>query len=596
MTETANIDALAATEATRRGPSQSQLLVELAAEWELFLTPERDGYATFPVNDHQETWPLRSKPVREWLTHQFYRAFGRPPGNQALTDAVNQLGATARFEGAERSVFLRVGEAHGNICLDLGSDTWKVVEITPHGWGVISNPPVRFRRSRSLLALPHPVPGGCVEDLRRFVNVGTDHDWRVVVAWLIAALFPTGPYPVLVLQGEQGSAKSTLARVLRALVDPATAPLRTAPRDERDLMIGAMNGWVQVFDNLSGLPVWLSDGLCRLSTGGGLSTRELFSDRDEVIFEAQRPLILNGIDDLAVRQDLIDRSIVLTLPAIAEHARRAEAEFWEDFDQACPRILGALLDVISVALRNLDRVQLPLLPRMADFAKRIEAAAPALGWPRGAFVADYYGNRRDAIEVGLDASPLADAIREMLDTDHAWTGSASELLYRLNEDSADIDRQSKTWPKAPHTLSMQLRRLAPALRMAGYEVELDCGRDARNRKLLRLRKTGQNRVQSVRCISDSPDLSANSKPPNALNDSNAEIPDCARAAPPAGSPTPTWDGTGWPTALPGLGPRIIAEFSHCRDCDAPTFAQYGGRPLCQQCAHERCTKTPETEF
>lgn len=579
MAETANIEALAATEATRKGPPQLQVLVELAVEWELFRTPEGDGYATFPVNDHQETWLLRSKPVREWLTYRFYRAFSRPPGNQALTDAVNQLEATARFEGIERPVFLRVGEAGGYVYLDLGSERWETVEITRAGWHIATAPPVRFRRSRSLMPLPHPIPGGRVEELRRFVNVGTDHDWRVLIAWLVAALFPTGPYPILVLQGEQGSAKSTVARVLRALVDPATAPLRTAPRDERDLMIGATNGWVQVFDNLSGLPVWLSDGLCRLSTGGGLSTRELFSDRDEVIFDAQRPLILNGIDDLAVRQDLIDRSVVITLPAIAEHARRAEAEFWGDFDQARPRIVGALLEAISVALGNLDRVRLPSLPRMADFARRIEAAAPALGWPPGAFVAVYGGNRRDAIAAGLDASSLADAIRGMLDTDHEWTGSASELLHRLNEVAADIDRQSKTWPKAPHALSNRLRRLAPALRMAGYEVELDAGRDARNRKLLRLSKSGQNSVQSVRCVSDSHGPSADSKPPNDPNASNAEIPGSSTALLRAGSPAAV------------DRPPAPDEFADCEGgCGAFTKSRHNGRPWCWDCAQQGVPK------
>jgi hypothetical protein len=586
MTETANIDALAATEANRKGPPQAQLLAELAGEWELFRTPEGDGYATFPVDDHHETWLLRSRPAREWLTHRFYRAFSRPPGNQALTDAVNQLEATARFEGIERPVFLRVGEAGDGVYLDLGSEQWAAVEITREGWRITTTPPVRFRRSRSLMPLPHPIPGGHLDELRRFVNVADETAWHLLVAWLIAALFPTGPYPILVLQGEQGSAKSTVARVLRALVDPATAPLRTAPRDERDLMIGAMNGRVQVFDNLSGLPVWLSDGLCRLSTGGGLSTRALYSDHDEMIFDAQRPVMLNGIDDLAVRQDLIDRSVVIMLPAIAEDARRAETEFWADFEQVRPRILGALLNVVSTALRNLGTVRLPSLPRMADFAKRVEAAAPALGWPSGAFLDVYSGNRRNAIDVGLDASLLADAIRTLLDTDGEWTGSASALLHHLNTATADTDRQSKTWPKAPHTLSNQLRRLAPALRTAGYEVELDAGRDRRNRKLLLLRKSGQNSVHSVRSVSDRPDSPVDFTPQNRPNALNAEIPGSPTAHLRAGSPVVGWDGTGWPAELPGLGPRTIGAFTPCGNCRTGTFARYGERPLCSPCAQQ----------
>ena len=140
---------------------------------------------------------------------------------------------------------------------------------------------------------------------------------------------PTGPYPVLILQGEQGTAKSTAAKVLRLLIDPSAAPLRTAPLDERDLMIAARNGWIIALDNLSGLSSWLSDALCRIATGGGVSTRELYSDTDEVLIDVQRPIILNGIDDIATRQDLIDRSIIINLEPIPENKRKPEAEFWQ---------------------------------------------------------------------------------------------------------------------------------------------------------------------------------------------------------------------------------------------------------------------------
>src|SRR5262249_30177683 len=134
-------------------------------------------------------------------------------------------------------------------------------------------------------------------------------DWRLVVSWLLAALRPVGPYPVLVVYGEQGSAKSSLVRVLRALVDPNTAALRRPPREERDLVIAATNGWLIALDNLSHLPDWLSDGLCCLATGSGFATRELYTDADEAIFAARRPVVLNGIEEVATRGDLLDRAI-----------------------------------------------------------------------------------------------------------------------------------------------------------------------------------------------------------------------------------------------------------------------------------------------
>jgi hypothetical protein len=152
--------------------------------------------------------------------------------------------------------------------------------------------------------LPRPVLGGSIALLRKFINVGSDDNWMLCLAWLVAALRPTGPYPILVLQGEQGSAKSTMGKLLRRLLDPVVAPVRTPPRSDRDLLIAAVNSWVIAYDNLSGIQHWLSDALCRLATGGGFSTRELYTDSDEVIFDAMRPVILNGIDHDRQRREL----------------------------------------------------------------------------------------------------------------------------------------------------------------------------------------------------------------------------------------------------------------------------------------------------
>jgi hypothetical protein len=241
----------------------------------------------------------------------------------------------------ERSVYVRLAEHAGAIYLDLANERWQAIKITEGGWGIVSDPPVKFLRARGMLALPTPVPGGSLDDLQPFINVGIacEADWTLLMAWLVSTFRPHGPFPVLCLHGEQGSAKSTTARVLRALVDPNSAALRADPRDARDLIIAANNGWVVALVNLSRIPVWLSDAICRLATGGGFGARELYSDSDEILFEAQRPVILNGIEELATRGDLLDRSIIQHLASIAEEDRKAEGPFWEDFEAKRPQIL-----------------------------------------------------------------------------------------------------------------------------------------------------------------------------------------------------------------------------------------------------------------
>jgi len=320
-----------------------------------------------------------------------------------------------------------------------------------------------------MLALPHPVAGGSLDLLRPYVNVDEDAQFRLFVSWLVGAIRPKGPYAVLTVYGGHGSAKSSLSRIARDLVDPSSAPLRSEPRDVRDVMIAARNGWMLAFDNLSYLPSWLSDALCRLATGGGLSTRELYTDADETIFFAQRPILLNGIEEVVTRPDLMDRALIQHLPAIDPSKRRAEKEFWRDFEAVRSQILGALCDAVSMALRMQSSVQLQALPRLADFAQWVCAAEPALGWPSGTFIQDYTTNGATAHALALEASLVAQPVLDLAQTGDQ-EGTASELLAKLNELVPEQVRRQKTWPGSPQALSNALRRLAPPLMVEGVEV------------------------------------------------------------------------------------------------------------------------------
>jgi hypothetical protein len=244
---------------------------------------------------------------------------------------------------------------------------------------------------------------------------------------LLAALRSGGPYPLLAISGEQGSAKTVLAKLLKALIDPNAAPVRALSREQRELMIAANNSYLLAFDNLSGLPHWLSDALCRLATGGSFAVRQLYTDDEEVLFEASRPILLNGIEDVISRPDLGDRAIFLTLAPIAETDRRPEAELWREFEIARPLILGALLDAVVQGLRAINHVQLDALPRMADFALWAAACETAF-WPAGTFARAYAANRRAAIESIIEADPLATCVRTIMGERGSWTGSASDLL------------------------------------------------------------------------------------------------------------------------------------------------------------------------
>ena len=451
--------------------SQADILIAIAnRRAELFHAPDGAPYADIEVSGHRETWPIRSRGFRKWLCHTFFEATNKAAGSDAQQSALGVVEARAQFASVERAVHVRVAGLEGKLYLDLCDPVWRAVEIDSVGWRVIDSPPVRFRRAAGMRPLPVPDRGGAISDLRPFLNVASDGDFVLIVAWLLACLRDRGPYPILAVSGEQGSAKSTACSMVRALIDPYAAPLRSLPREDRDLFIAANNGHLLVFDNISNIPPWLADSLCRISTGGGFQVRELYADKEEVLFDACRPVILNGIEDVVTRPDLADRALFLNLEAIAEDRRRTEREIWDEFNAALPRILGALLDAVSMGLRRLPSTRLERHPRMADFCLWAVACGDGNLWPPDAFLCAYAGNRDDAVGNILDADPLAIALRTFMAKERSWRGTATDLLSRLSLTVGETVARSRAWPKNARTIAGRLRRLAPSLRRTGFVI------------------------------------------------------------------------------------------------------------------------------
>jgi hypothetical protein len=449
-------------------PAVDATVPPLGEIFDLFHTPQQEGYATIGVNSHRETWALQSEEFRHLRERYYYALSGTMPSQKVIKEDIRALEGKARFEGAELPLHLRIAEYEDRIYLDLANPAWEVVEITAAGWRIVDDPPVKFRRPSSMYALPHPLPGGTIEDLRSLVNIGSEDDWRLLVSFLISTFRPRGPYPVLVLHGPQGAAKSTVTRMVRAFIDPNQAPIRTLPRSERDLFISAQQGWLLAFDNLSALSDEMSDALCRLATGGGLGTRKVYTNADEAIFQATRAVILNGIEEVVTRGDMLDRSVLLHLPTLSSTQRREEHQVWREFEDARPRVLGALLDAVSAALQNLETVTLTERPRMADFARWSCAAAPAFGWTAEQFLQAYSHNIQSANDLVLDASPVAQAVLKLMEHQHFWEDTPTQLLAALTPLLESMPASER--PRSAQTLSTKLHRLEPNLSKAGVKI------------------------------------------------------------------------------------------------------------------------------
>lgn len=442
-----------------RPRQQAAVLIDIGRLHTLFHDPAGDAYARLADGG---CCLIPGADYREILSGTYYRLTGKGANRNSIAETISTLSAIAKNDGTEEPVYLRVGEKDGAIVIDSGRADRACYVVTPDGWR-FGTPSVNFRRSGKPTALP--IAGTADFGLIwRYVNV-KPQDRVLVAAWMVAAMRPRGPYPILAWTGEQGTAKSASARTLKRLTDPSVSSLRSPPRDERDLLVAALSSWVLAIDNLSGVDPQLSDAFCRISTGGGLSGRKLYTDTDEVLYDIMRPVILNGIDEIAGRPDMAQRCIHIEAPPLTGYI--SEADLGAAFQEDAGAIFAALLDAVALALRDVKRVKIGKVPRMADFAQWAAAGLPALGFTQDEFLAAYQSNQDKAIEAGLESSKIGQAVIRFMDGRKEWTGASADLLRKLAEVAGEDGTKNRSWPQSPKGLVNALRRLGPSLRHAG---------------------------------------------------------------------------------------------------------------------------------
>lgn len=272
--------------------SQADRLVALVTTEgvELFHDDLGDGFARVPVREHREIWRCgsKSKDFKRWLARQFWESEQKAPNSDALSAALNVIEAKARFDGEEHRLHNRVAFHEDAIWYDLADRDWRAVRVTSSGWEVVAEPPILFRRYSHQRPQPEPTRGSDLRDLLRFVNLRDPSQGLLLLVYVVCCFVPEVPHPIPVLHGPQGSAKTTLFRMLRGLVDPSATAVLSFPRDATELVQQLSHHWAPFYDNISHMPDWTSDLLCRAVTGEGFSKRELYSDDEDIIYQFRR--------------------------------------------------------------------------------------------------------------------------------------------------------------------------------------------------------------------------------------------------------------------------------------------------------------------
>jgi hypothetical protein len=455
----------------KRGPQRNRAIIDPRPR-SLWHTPNREAWAT--VGGWH--FPVLSSEFRHWLAGRWYACNGEPASNYKLDELVSAYSAEALFKGPEHRVHLRTAQDGDAIWLDLADAEGRAVRIDKEGWRGVPAGKVapKFHRPPNMRPLPEPVQDGTdASQLRKLLNLADENTFRLLLTYLSFAIVPDKPYPILAVSGPAGAAKSSFAESVRTTIDPSEVPLVGMPRRE-DLAAFAKNNAVLCFDNLSTISAYLADDLCRLATGGGLGGRRFYTNDSEATFNARRPVLLTGINDVATRGDLADRTIVVRLEKIPEAGRKTDADMREAFARAHPSILAGLLDIAVVGLRRIDdvRQERRRLPRMADFALWGFAVAPAIGWSAEDFDRAYRANRNEAFEAAIEDDPIAPHILRLVERrrEKSWQGTTEQLWTKITETAGEAGR-APNFPRSPVALGKALRRIEPALAARGVSMQ-----------------------------------------------------------------------------------------------------------------------------
>mgnify|MGYP000512325793 CR=1 FL=1 len=449
--------------------SKYKLFIEdLLKNYDFYLN-NNDVYIKYDVEP--TAIPLSSDKGLPLLKKEYYDYHGTMLSDAQLKHIVDIIKADLIQKGREKPVFTRLGQDSSNIYLDFCNQRAGIAKISESRLKKVRDSPILFHRPGTMLPLPAPKKpaNGGLDKLQRLLNMNND-DFKTVCLWLIGALSPTGPYPPLNIQGEQGTAKSTTSKFLKMLLDPSKPNLRSLPESERDLVIGAQRNWILAFDNISNISPKMSDALCRLSTGGGLATRKLYTDAEEVTLEVKRPIILNGIGEIIHRPDLASRTLIVELPVINEKQRVTEDELNKKFQKYHPRILRTLLEAASSSLKHFDNIELDRSPRMIDFAKWAVAGAKYFGWDKDETLSILEENWRRSSSACLQGDIVGTAIHEFIEEEGNWSGSVSELKDEIERTNPGVKHNSY-WPQSPTSFSKRMRRMNPAFRDFGIQIE-----------------------------------------------------------------------------------------------------------------------------
>lgn len=445
---------------------------------DLFADQYGSAYVSVKNDGHLEIIPVSGRRFHNMLFHSYYSLNSHALTGEDINAVTRILEARVQMEGTRKQLNVRVARLNEAIYYDLTNSAWQAARMTADGWAIDNAPPPLFVRHSNQLPQVMPAVDGYESSVfdvfLSLFNIKADSQKLLLKCYIVALFFPEIPKPILMLHGEQGSAKSTMHELIKTLVDPCSVRTLSFPRDINELIQVLSHNYVANFDNVSHIQEWISDELCRAVTGSGFQKRALYTNDDDIIYSFKRCIGFNGINLAATKADLLDRGIIIQLERIPDDQRRKIQEVWAEFEATRPRLLACIFDIIVKVLRSRGTFSLPQHPRMADFAEVAELISRAMGYPDNTFLDAYFENIGLQTEQAIESSPVATAIMEFMETRVEWEGTVTELLAELEPVAEQLrikTASAQQWPRAANALSRRLTEVTTNLRQVGISIE-----------------------------------------------------------------------------------------------------------------------------
>lgn len=460
--------------------------------FELFHDQNQEAYIAF-LDKGTRVIKLSSKEFKNWISNYSWTYLQYALPTETLNKVIQILSGKACYHGEEHILAVRHFMDNLGLWYDCGDGS--AIHITPDGWRLTNRVPIMFRRFSHQKPQVWPIKEGSLDLLSRYINLKNKDDLLLFYVYIVAAFIPDIPHPLLILHGPQGAGKTTPMRVMKAIIDPSTIQSLPPPSDLQSFAQIASHHSCFFFDNLTHLPQWLSDALARVSTGDGFSKRALYTDDEDIIYTLQKTVALNGITQVVTKPDLLDRSILLSLKRISPKKRKSEQDFWAQFEEDRPAILGSIYEILSNAMAIYPTVELKELPRMADFAKWGYAIAEAAGFTGQRFIDAYTANIKIQNDEAIEANPVAQALLALSEESGSWQGTAAQLLLELNEYASVLQLdKSYGWPKDAARLGKIITQILPNLEAKGVVLKKE---NVKNERMIYISKSTESTVSTV---------------------------------------------------------------------------------------------------